>query len=334
MSGTNQTTKHVGATGNQLIDGVLAGIGWDKSTIYYSFPTSSIEYTYSGESATFGQVSGGEITAAYFALDTANGNSADDGFSVEGFTNLNIVYTTSAGANIRYAESNEPSTSWAYYPSTDAYGGDVWFGTSNNISTAEAGNYEWYTVLHETGHALGLKHGNETDTYGALPYDYDSMEYSVMTYNSYVGSDARYVYNETWGFAQTYMMSDIAALQAMYGANYTTNSGNTVYSWDPNSGDTLVNGVVAIDAGANRIFATIWDGGGIDTYDLSAYTSNLAIDLSPGGYSYFSSTADRQSGQWPLCKRQHLQRASVRRRSAFVDRKRHRRFRRRHVHRQ
>ena len=29
------------------------------------------------------------------------------------------------------------------------------------------------------------------------------------------------------------MMYDIAALQTEYGANYTTNSGDTVYSWDP-----------------------------------------------------------------------------------------------------
>ena len=56
-------------------------------------------------------------------------------------------------------------------------------------------------MLHELGHALGLKHGNASDEYGALPAATDSMEYSVMTYRSYVGSDARFVYNETWGHA-------------------------------------------------------------------------------------------------------------------------------------
>ncbi|MGO8176273.1 M10 family metallopeptidase C-terminal domain-containing protein, partial [Rhizobium ruizarguesonis] len=35
-------------------------------------------------------------------------------------------------------------------------------------------------------------------------------------------------------------------------------------------------------------FATIWDGGGIDTYDLSDYTTALKIDLREGGYSVFS----------------------------------------------
>lgn len=35
------------------------------------------------------------------------------------------------------------------------------------------------------------------------------------------------------------------------------------------------------------IFATIWDGGGTDTYDLSAYTDALEIDLRPGQHSVF-----------------------------------------------
>ncbi|MFM2278119.1 MAG: hypothetical protein RLZZ444_350, partial [Pseudomonadota bacterium] len=62
----------------------------------------------------------------------------------------------------------------------------------------------------------------------------------------------------------------------------------TVYSWKPTTGNTYVNGKIGIDPGGNRIFATIWDGGGKDTYDLSAYSSNLRIDLTPGGHSKFS----------------------------------------------
>jgi Ca2+-binding RTX toxin-like protein len=33
---------------------------------------------------------------------------------------------------------------------------------------------------------------------------------------------------------------------------------------------------------------SVWDGGGTDTYDLSAYTSALDVDLNPGGHSTFS----------------------------------------------
>jgi serralysin len=111
-----------------------------------------------------------------------------------------------------------------------------------------------------------------------------------MTYRSYVnGPDGPYG-NEAFGFPQTYMMADIAALQHMYGANFNVNSGSTVYSWKPNSGDTFVNGKRAIDAGSDNIFATIWDGGGHDKYDLSAYGTNLYVDLRPGAYCEFKAS--------------------------------------------
>jgi hypothetical protein len=80
----------------------------------------------------------------------------------------------------------------------------------------------------------------------------------------------------------------------MYGANFTTRSTDTVYSWNPLTGETFVNGGGqgapggGIGGSANRIFLTIWDGGGTDTYDFSAYTAAVTLDLSPGGYSLLS----------------------------------------------
>ena len=292
MSGTGNSTVGVTATGSDFIDGVLYGVGWGDSTVYYSFPANNSEYGYTGEPGTFGTISTAQKYAANMALNTFYGNAAQDGFSIEGFTNLNIAYTNNNGAHVRIAETNtDPygfGTAWGYYPSTGVKGGDIWFYA--NYRSPEAGNYSWATMFHEIGHAMGLKHGNETGGVAntAIPSQWDSMEYSVMTYRSYVGGPTTGYTNETWGYAQSYMMADIAALQQMYGADYTTNSGNTVYKWNPNSGDTLVNGEVGIDAGGNRIFATIWDGGGKDTYDLTAYSTDLVIDLRPGGYSKFS----------------------------------------------
>ena len=57
---------------------------------------------------------------------------------------------------------------------------------------------------------------------------------------------------------------------------------------EPDDGTTYVNGNVAIEPGGNRIFQTIWDGGGTDTYDLSDYSTNLSVDLNPGYHSIFS----------------------------------------------
>ena len=66
-----------------------------------------------------------------------------------------------------------------------------------------------------------------------------------MSYRSYVGdplTGGGYALELT-SYPQTLMMYDIAALQFMYGANYTTNAGNTVYVWSPTTGEEFVNGV-------------------------------------------------------------------------------------------
>ncbi len=81
------------------------------------------------------------------------------------------------------------------------------------------------------------------------------------------------------------MMYDIAALQYLYGANYNTNSGDTVYKWNPTTGQETINGVAQAAPGGNTIFMTIWDGGGNDTYDFSNYTTNVTVSLQPGGWT-------------------------------------------------
>ena len=102
--------------------------------------------------------------------------------------------------------------------------------------------------------------------------------------------------NEAYGYPQTYMANDILALQTLYGANFTTHSENTVYSWSPTTGQEFINGVAQLAPGngaggsANRIFETIWDGNGIDTYDLSNYTTAVSINLNPGASSITSAT--------------------------------------------
>ncbi len=105
-----------------------------------------------------------------------------------------------------------------------------------------------------------------------------------MTYRSYIGSPATAVTNEAGGYAQSLMMYDIAAIQRMYGADFGFNAGNTTYTFDTTTGEMFVNGVGQGRPFANRIFRTIWDGNGIDTYNFSNYTTNLNIDLTPGGW--------------------------------------------------
>lgn len=285
-----QAIKHVGTGGSDFIDGVISGLAWKGGQVTYAFPDNKNDYQYGGEkNHNFGVVSGKIRDAAEFILDTSYGSKANDGFAVEGFTAMKVSRGNDNNVTLRLAESADADpTAYGYFPNQGARGGDVWFGQKANYSNAVSGNYEYATVIHELGHALGLKHGHEAG-FGnpAIPDQWDSSEYSVMTYRSYVnGPDGPYS-NENFGFPQTYMMADIAALQHMYGANFKVNDGRTVYSWKPNSGDTYVNGKVGINSGGDNIFATIWDGGGRDKYDLSAYHNNVYVDLHAGSYSQF-----------------------------------------------
>ncbi|WP_395613893.1 M10 family metallopeptidase C-terminal domain-containing protein [Allosphingosinicella sp.] len=208
------------------------------------------------------------------------------------------VAGTAANANLRYAESTEADVAYAYYPTntgSSSLGGSAWFN-HDDFNNPARGNYAWMGILHETGHALGLKHGHEFPL--AISADHDSVEYSVMTYRSYPGGSTTSGYsNETYGYAQTLMMLDIAALQKIYGsANYAFNSGNSVYTWSSTTGEMSINGVGQGAPGtgqggtSNRVFMTIWDGGGNDTYDLSNYNSGTTIDLRPGEWTTTSST--------------------------------------------
>ena len=269
-----------GATGNAYIDGVLSGVKW-SGTVTYSFPDSPADYPASygsGEQFNdFAQLSAQQQTAAHSIMQ-----------QIGNYTNLTITFAGTDGADIRMAHSDDANpTAYAYYPdnSSNGEGGDVWFG--DNYTNPIVGNYQYATHIHELGHAFGLKHGHELGGPGgvAIPADRDALEFTVMTYRSYIGGPTTGYTNEQFGYPQTFMMNDIAALQTMYGADYTNHSGDNVYSWNSGTGTTFIDGAAMVSPGGNRIFLTIWDGGGIDTYDFSAFSTGVTIDLGPGNYS-------------------------------------------------
>ena len=192
-------------------------------------------------------------------------------------------------ATLRFAREVGLSGGYAYLPERDETGGDAFFGAGTTQPVA--GNEANLFFIHEIGHAMGLNHGHEAP--GFFQSRLDSQEFTIMTYSDYVGDAEIESYDSgPVDWAQSYMQLDIAALQFLYGANYASSgelwSGDTVYRFDPASGEMSVNGVGQGAPAGNRIFRTIWDGDGVDTYDLANYGTDLDIDLSPGGWSTFS----------------------------------------------
>jgi Ca2+-binding RTX toxin-like protein len=205
-----------------------------------------------------------------------------------------------SSATLRYAMSDEPDVAYAYLPGGQL-GGTAWFRNSPiegrstpSFDNPVPGGYAWMSITHETGHALGLKHGHE---FPAVSFERDSVEYTMMTYRSFTGQTPNGYTNETWGFPSTPMMLDIAALQRLYGANFSLNAGDTTYSWSPLTGQSFVNGTGGLVPGGNRVFMTVWDGGGNDTYDLSNYAGGSVIDLRPGEFTTTSQVQIANLGQ-------------------------------------
>lgn len=274
----------VSATDNPYLNGVLSGVKWATTALTFSFPTSSSQYgtgyALSGYTNNFAPVTAAQQTAIRNVLKAYS--------AISNLTFTEITETATVHADLRYARTDAVGTAAAFFPTTNPAGGDAWFRTTGGqYNTPVVGSYAYQTVLHEIGHSLGLKHGHEAEgAFGAMPLDHDNLAYTVMSYrSSYSASTTRGYTNEAFGYPQSLMMEDIRGIQMLYGANFSTNSGSTVYQWDPLTGEKSFNGVKQGRPGANKVFETIWDGGGIDTYDFSNYVTNLKVDLRPGAWT-------------------------------------------------
>ncbi len=113
------------------------------------------------------------------------------------------------------------------------------------------GQQAFMILLHEIGHALGLKHPFESSP--TLDSGLDDNEFTVMSYTG----DAD---------IKTPQILDIAAVQYLYGSNDSYNNGDTNIILEP-------------DSFGNSNKFTIWDGGGNDTIDGRAQTESITIDL-------------------------------------------------------
>jgi serralysin len=213
------------------------------------------------------------------------------------FAQIDLFDATIDGINNPHApgrQDTNPGTAEAFPPDPSLPNhahGDSWF--NDRFTDANPGSFEYAAwILHEPGHALGLKHGHFDDGlgHGKLPKSVDSQEFSIMTYRRFIGQPDNDLQGDSASdYPTTLMMLDIRALQYLYGADYNTNKSSTVYRWSPTNGHFFINGA---DQGGHTnpkagsvIFMTLWDGGGTDTYDLSLYKNATKIDLRPGEWT-------------------------------------------------
>ncbi len=291
MSAGAETAPTTGVSDpGEIWKGVIAGDRWAVADLDFSFPTSASFYSegygsYDEPDYGFAALSATQIEAVRTLLG-----------QIQEFTGLTFTETTETATDhalMRFALTDTIVTALGYFPAGTEEGGDSWYN-STGYGDPVLGSYAYNEgFMHEIGHTLGLAHGHDTgNVYGALPTERDSNEFSVMTYRDHVGDELDYNENETWGNPQSYMMYDIAALQFMYGADFSDTgnvwSGDSVYTFSTTTGEMFINGAGQGTPGGNRIFRTIWDGHGEDTYDLANYTTDLSIDLQPGEWSTFS----------------------------------------------
>jgi hypothetical protein len=166
-------------------------------------------------------------------------------------------------------QRNEGSAAYAYLP--DDSGSNVALFLNHQASSStrqDLGSYGFAVLVHELGHNLGLKHPGNYDASGQeaagpfLDWLVDNRDYTQMSYNHSTA------YSFTRKEPITPMLYDIQAIQYLYGANMQFRSGNDTYLFE--------------DATLPRC---IWDAGGNDTFDFSACTSRVVIDLRAGEFS-------------------------------------------------
>jgi Ca2+-binding RTX toxin-like protein len=285
-SNSGDTLDGTGLGGVPARAGFSAGNGAD----FFELPQSGIE---------------SEITN----LENITGNTGVEGLWVfevrEGAVVGDIAFgsTEFDSAHLYGFVSNFPNPN--HLGDRPSRAGDMWINRNNDSQFVPGvgdnggpifGHTSWNTYLHEMGHALGLRHPNES------PGDPDTnSQYTVMSYVPHPAEDGEALIDQA--FSLTPMLWDIQALQELYGANTTTRATDTVYFGDGNPAPDAVDGpeleyqyatneandlgmqVLGEDGVYRDVILTIWDAGGHDLIDASDLSTGSRIDLRNGNFS-------------------------------------------------
>ena len=165
--------------------------------------------------------------------------------------------------------SQETTAGFSYFPNNFFESGmDVLMAkgyTNPRFSSELVTNYDYEVLVHELGHALGLKHPFEADgaNTGILSAYEDNTRNTAMSYDQ-----------DSESFNGTLRPLDWMALTKFYGVKATFNAGDDIYKFSSLGG----------------IF--IMDGAGIDTISASDATRDVMIDLRPGAHSHLGAKSN------------------------------------------
>ncbi|BAQ61989.1 alkaline phosphatase [Geminocystis sp. NIES-3708] len=269
-------------SGDYRIDALLGGNKWGITNLTYSFYAGGSFY---GSETGLASVSEAVKNNVRYILNNL----------IAPLINLTFTEVTDSPSNygqLRYLLSTDPGYAYAYYPfSTDTnqgngndVAGDVFLNPDydNNFDTngfrGGAGTHGYQSLIHETLHALGIKHSGNYNGSGAgdppyLPYGEENWDNTLMTYNFDSGDEP-----------STPMAYDILALQYLYGAK-SYNSNNTIYTFSDT--DLYSDGSKTVGSSTLNNKITIWDSGGTDILNFTGLGSNTGgyrFDMNPGGW--------------------------------------------------
>jgi hypothetical protein len=257
-------------SGAGLNDATLLG---SAKTFKYAFPSSLPTY-YNGTSqadGTFVGFSDTQKTRTVTALNYIE-TVIDVKFVLE--TNANVLNSANSLNTLSFGTNTQAnSAGYAFGPSTRSDGNDVFLNkTDPYVKNLADGTYGSQILIHEIGHALGLKHpfsaADSTSASAEPPYLEKGVEdftiWSVMSYtNDPIEQDQL-----------KYSPLDIAALQYIYGPSTTARPGSDTYTIS----ETEAN--------------FIWDGGGTDKVSAASSSKAVTIYLEPGYWGYVGSAKE------------------------------------------
>ncbi|MBF5093525.1 protease [Azospirillum sp. INR13] len=260
----SSTVQALLATGTPRWGSGAVGSG---ATVTYSFMEQAPSYATTADGTGFATLSSAQRDAVRQAF--AAWSSVANIFFVETSDSAN----SGQGGSIRIGTNRQSSSAaYAYYPSGSLYdgGGDIYLANNTSTNTSPTpGTYGYLTILHEIGHAIGLKHpGNYNATGGGGEPPYlssaeDNYRYTLMSYNRHPSLGLN-------GLLTGPALYDIAAAQYLYGTNTDTRIGDDRYVFGSNS---------------TPFSQAIWDAGGTDSIDAGGQASAVTIDLTPGAFS-------------------------------------------------